>query len=67
MDNEVGPAILKFGTYTAQPENLDIKQFCQDAALSDFFGKAVLYIGKYLGIHVFKYGLSRRMFERDYE
>ena len=70
MDNEVLPALVKHGSYSMQHSKLNIKLFYDDNAISFYYGKAVVYIG-YIGTikgeHTFKYGLSRKMFERDYE
>lgn len=70
IDNEVLPELMKHGSYSVQPKKIDIKSFYNSVAISEFFMKAVMYIG-YIGKrkneHLFKYGLSRKMFERDYE
>ncbi len=64
------PALVKYGTYSVLPKKLNIKLFYDTEAISSFYGKAVMYIG-YIGRikneHIFKYGLSRKMFERDHD
>lgn len=69
IDNDVLPALVKHGSYSMQSK-LNIKLFYDDNAISAYYSKAVIYIG-YIGIikgeHTFKYGLSRKMFERDHE
>ena len=53
-----------------QPKKINIKLFYDNNAISYFYGKAVVYIayiGKYNGEFIFKYGLSRKMFQRDYK
>jgi prophage antirepressor-like protein len=69
IDNEVLPALVKHGSYHMQPKKIDIKLFYDDVAISTFFGKAVIYIGfigRISNEYLFKYGLSRNVFERDY-
>lgn len=44
LDNEVVPALIKYGTYMMQPKELHIEFFYDKVAISDFFNKAVLYI-----------------------
>jgi len=70
LDNQVIPALIKYGTYSMQPAEINIKLFYDSVAISIFFGKAVVYIG-YVGYingeHLIKYGLSRNIFKRDYE
>jgi prophage antirepressor-like protein len=70
LDNEVMPALIKYGTYTMQPKKLIITKFYDVAIFSDYDNKAVVYIayvGKYKGEYIFKYGLSRDMFRREYK
>lgn len=70
VDNEVLPALVKYGTYTMQPSKLTIKFFYDDATFSNYDKKAVIYIayvGKYKGEYIFKFGLSRNMFRREYK
>lgn len=70
LDNEVIPSLIKYGTYTMQPVKMNIKIFYDDAMFSDFDKKAVLYIafvGKYKGEFIFKYGLTRDVFRREYD
>jgi prophage antirepressor-like protein len=78
IDNEVMPALVKYGSYSMQPKTLNIKLFYDENAISNFYNKSVMYIG-YLGKiegkisgngcdeYMFKYGLSRKIFKRDYE
>ncbi len=52
-----------------QPSKIKIKYFYDDNALSDYENKAVMYvayIGFYNGEHLFKFGLSRDVFSRDF-
>ena len=70
LDNDVLPALIKHGTYTTQPEKLKIDFFYDESTFSDYDKQAVLYlgyVGKYKGEYIFKYGLSRDMFRRDYK
>ncbi|AVL94396.1 putative Bro-N domain-containing protein [Moumouvirus australiensis] len=70
IDNEVMPSLVKFGTYTMQPKKIDIQVFYDDNAISDFFNKNAMYIayvGIYNGEHLFKFGLTRNIFNRDYK
>lgn len=68
LHNEVMPALVKYGTYTMQPEKLEIVSFYDNAKFSDYDKKSVIYIA-YIGIHknehIFKYGISRNMFNRE--
>ena len=70
LDNEVLPSLIKYGSYSMQPKTLDIKLFYDSVAISKFYMKAALYIG-FIGKigkeFIFKYGLSRKMFERDHQ
>ena len=53
-----------------QSKELKISSFYSEVLVSNFYEKAVVYIGyigKINGSFFFKYGLSRHMFERDYE
>ena len=73
LDNEVSPMLVKYGSYNMQPNKIDIKLFYDNNALSTFYNKNVLYIG-YIGQyknkhqmeHIFKFGVTSRIFERDY-
>ena len=70
LDNTFLPTIMKHGSFSIQPKSINVKLFYEMTAISNFFRKAVMYIayvGKINGEYVFKYGLSRKMFERDYE
>lgn len=70
IENEVLPSLVKYGTYTMQPDKLEIESFYDDVAISQFNNKAVIYIayiGKHNGEHLFKYGLTRDIFSRDYK
>jgi hypothetical protein len=52
-----------------QPPNLNIKKFYDESTFYVYDKKHVLYIafvGKYFGLFIFKYGLSRDMFRREY-
>lgn len=69
LDDEVIPALIMDGVYTMQPKELKVKFFYEDNYISNYFGKNCLYmayVGIYNGVHIFKFGLTRRMFERDY-
>ena len=75
LDNVVQPALVKHGKFVMgqeppKPADIVIPRFYDNALISAFHDLAVLYIG-YIGIHrgehIFKYGLSRRMFSRDYD
>jgi hypothetical protein len=70
FDNEVLPSLWRYGSYSMQPKEINFPKFYDSNAISNFYGKAVVYIG-YLGFinheHIFKYGLSRNMFKRDYQ
>ena len=69
IDGEVLPSLIKYGSYSMQPKSINITSFYDTKAISEFYQKAVVYIG-YVGLvkneHTFKYGLSRKMFERDH-
>ncbi len=70
LDNEVLPALVKHGSYTMQPKEINIELFYDNNAISNFYNKAVIYIayiGKVKGEYMFKYGLSRNVFRRDYK
>lgn len=70
IDDDVLPSLVKYGVYVMQPKNLDLKFFYDENTISDFDGKAVLYIahvGRYDGIYYFKYGLSRSIYQREYK
>jgi prophage antirepressor-like protein len=70
IDNDVLPAIIKTGCYNMQPDKIKIKFFYDDAALSDFANLAcmyIAYIGKHKNLHLFKYGLTRDIFSRDFK
>jgi prophage antirepressor-like protein/ribosomal protein L7/L12 len=70
VDNEVLPALTKYGAYSMQPKDLKINFFYDSSTFSEYDKVAVLYIG-YIGFHgkehLFKFGLSRDMFRRDYK
>lgn len=70
VNNEVLPSLVKTGSYHMQPLTLNIKKFYDNASITQFFNVAVMYIA-YIGFHynqhIFKYGLSRNMFRRDYK
>lgn len=70
VNNEVLPSLVKTGSYHMQPQTLNIKKFYDSASITEFFNVAVMYIA-YIGFHynqhIFKYGLSRNMFRRDYK
>ncbi len=44
LDNEVLPALFKYGSYSMQPRTIDIKLFYDSVEISVFFMTAVLYI-----------------------
>jgi prophage antirepressor-like protein len=69
VDDDVLPSLLKTGSYNMQPDKINIKFFYDDAALSDYDKLACMYIayvGKYKNIYIFKYGLTRNIFSRDF-
>ncbi len=70
LDNEVLPSLVKHGSYSMQPLDLDIESFYDHNTISMFDNKAVVYIA-YIGLvrneHYFKYGISRNMFRRQYK
>lgn len=69
LDNTVVPELIKYGTYTMQPKKLQFEFFYDENRISDFDGHAVIYIayvGKYDGVYIFKFGLSRDVFSREY-
>lgn len=69
MDNEVMPALVKYGTYTMQPRKLEFQILYDETSFSKYDAKAVLYmayVGKIKGIHYFKFGFSRNMFRREF-
>ena len=69
LDNEVLPALVKYGTYTMQSK-IEIECIYDKVSFSKYDSLAVMYIG-YIGCidgeHMFKYGLSRDMFQREYK
>lgn len=69
IDNEVIPSLIKYGTYTMKSKKLKIEELYDSKMLSSYDKKAVIYVG-YIGVHanehIFKYGLSRDMFRREY-
>ncbi|AZL89718.1 Bro-N domain-containing protein [Megavirus baoshan] len=70
VDNEVLPSLMKYGIYTMQPKKINIQVFYDDNAISDFFNKNAIYIayiGMYNGEHLFKFGLTKNIFNRDYK
>jgi len=61
INNEVIPSLMLYGMYCMQPEKVTINHFYNDSTFADYDQKPVLYIayvGKYKGLHVFKYGIS---------
>jgi prophage antirepressor-like protein len=69
LDNEVVPALIKYGTYNMQPKDFQIKLFYDDNNFASYDKKRVLYIayvGKYKCEHIFKFGISADMFSREY-
>ncbi|ANB50165.1 putative Bro-N domain-containing protein [Powai lake megavirus] len=70
IDDEVLPSLIKYGTYTMQPKKINVQIFYDDNAISDFFNKNAIYIayiGMYNGEHLFKFGLTKNIFNRDYK
>jgi prophage antirepressor-like protein len=70
LDNDVIPALIKYGTYTMQPKKIQIEHFYDRTTFSQYDKMAVIYIafiGKYKGEYLFKFGLSRDMFRREYK
>ena len=70
LDNEVVLSLVKYGVYVMQPKNLKITKFYDSNTFHKFDKVPVVYIafvGKYEGIYVFKYGISRDMFRREYK
>jgi prophage antirepressor-like protein len=70
IDKEVLPALMNHGSYSIQPEKIDVPCVYDGVAISDYDDKAVVYIGEIgmvNGETLYKYGLSRDMFKRDYE
>lgn len=67
IDNEVLPSLIKTGYYNMQPPALKVGNFYDNDNFAKYFNKAVMYIayvGKHYNQHIFKYGLSRDIFER---
>jgi prophage antirepressor-like protein len=63
---EVIPSIIKTGSYSNS--RLEHKSFYDDALISTYEGKRVFYIayiGCYGDEHLYKYGISRNIFNRD--
>jgi len=70
LDDIVLPSLIKYGTYIMQPDKITIKNFYDTNSFSIFDNKAILYIayvGKYKGEHIFKFGLTRDLFQREYD
>lgn len=76
-DNEVLPSLMKTGEYSMIPK-IRLPKFYEEHSISEYFSKSCMYIGyigaykllidgEYKWYHLFKYGLSRKMFERDYK
>ncbi|AQN67865.1 putative BRO-N domain protein [Saudi moumouvirus] len=69
IDGEVMPSLIKYGIYTMQPKKINVQYFYDDNSISDFFNKNAIYIayiGVYNGEHLFKFGLTKNIFNRDY-
>lgn len=77
LDNEVLPSLVKRGEYSMIPK-IRLPKFYEEHSISEYFSKSCMYIGyigaykllidgEYKWYHLFKYGLSRKMFERDYK
>nr|AEX62209.1 uncharacterized Bro-N domain-containing protein [Moumouvirus Monve] len=69
IDSEVMPSLIKYGIYTMQPKKINVQYFYDDNSISDFFNKNAIYIayiGVYNGEHLFKFGLTKNIFNRDY-
>jgi prophage antirepressor-like protein len=70
IDDDVVPSIIKYGVYCMQPNKLNIKNFYNDNAFHKFDKLPVLYIafiGRYDGLYLFKYGLSRDFYRREFK
>lgn len=72
IDDDVLPSLLLHGSYSIQPTKINIPKFYDTDSISSFYDKTVVYIGyvgkvttKHNDEFTFKYGLSRKMFERD--
>lgn len=71
INTKVFPSIHKHGCYLTQKSNqYENMSFYKDNMISKFDNKNVLYIG-YIGIingnALFKFGISNRVYERDYK
>jgi len=72
VDSTVLPRLYSHGSYSMQSNNIIIPSFYDEHAISSFYKKCVVYIG-YCGFlkstkeHIFKYGLSRNMFQREHK
>lgn len=70
IDNEVLPSLMRYGIYVMQPAQIKITKLYDREMISKYTEKPVMYIvyvGKYYGIHMFKYGLSRNILRRIYK
>ena len=70
LDNEVVPNLIKYGVYIMQPAKIVINKIYNRNDVAKYSKKPVMYIiyiGKYDGIHLFKYGLSRDIMRRIYK
>jgi prophage antirepressor-like protein len=70
IDNDVLPSLMRYGIYVMQPAQIKITKLYDREMISKYTKKPVMYIvyvGKYYGIHMFKYGLSRNILRRIYK
>ena len=70
IDNDVLPSLMRYGIYVMQPAQIKIIKLYDMEMILKYSKKPVMYIvyvGKYDGIHLFKYGLSRNIERRIYK
>jgi len=68
---EIVMQVRRTGSYSIHPiEKLEFRSFCEDNLITTYEGRNVIYVG-FVGIynneHIFKYGISRRIFQRTVE
>jgi prophage antirepressor-like protein len=70
LDDEVIPSLMKYGYYEMMPQTITLPKFYEENGISKFENKKVVYIG-YVGKHgreyLFKYGISSKIYERDFK
>jgi prophage antirepressor-like protein len=69
IDEEVLPSLARYGVYVMQPDKIVIKKLYNKEMILKYHMRPVVYIiyvGKYNGIHLFKYGLTRDIMRRIY-